>query len=141
MKKYILLSLMAILAVACTNNEQAKQVLIGKWKYDTAAILEEIRNREGVTNQEIMMIEGTMALYATAVFEFQEDGTLQFEANGAKQMGTWELSGNAQTLYLNLSGENQPNEVAELTEQRVVLPYSPEQGILYTRILIPVEEE
>jgi Tfp pilus assembly protein PilV len=139
MKKYILLSALAILAMSCTNNEAARQIIIGKWKYDTQAILESTRTRNDISNNEIQMVEGTMALYATAVFDFQEDGTLQLDVNGTRQMGTWKLSANAKVLYLNLSGQDQPNDIAELTEQRIVLPYSKEEKIMYTRILIPAE--
>jgi hypothetical protein len=59
--------------------------------------------------------------------------------NGARQVGTWKLNNNGTTLFLNLNGQDQPNEIKELSEERVILSADSEQGILYDRVLIPVE--
>jgi hypothetical protein len=80
MKKYSLIVLLAVLfSTACTNNEAARQTLIGKWKYDTQTILQNIKKRDDLTTQQIMMVEGSMALYTTTFFEFHEDGEINLE--------------------------------------------------------------
>lgn len=140
MMKYSLIALLAILlSTACTNNEAARQTLIGKWKYDTQTILQDIKKRDDLTTQQIMMVEGSMALYATATFEFHEDGDVDLETNGAKQLGTWKLNNNGDVLFMNFSGQDQPNNIKELSEERFILAADQDQGILYNRVFIPAE--
>lgn len=139
MKKYTLIALLPLLFLACSNNEADRQLIIGKWKYDTDTILEEMRQRDDLTDQDINVVEAIMGVYQNAIFDFQEDGTLSLELKSVPQMGKWELSGDSKNLILNLSGRDQVNPVQELSEDRIVLAPIPEQGIQHTRIFIPVE--
>ncbi|MCG8329728.1 MAG: hypothetical protein MI974_18680 [Chitinophagales bacterium] len=138
MKNILIVGIMAVLLSACQSNEQATQTIIGQWKYDGDAIMAEMQNQEGITDQDIMVVQAAMGLYKTAVFEFKEDGTLNMITDRATQVGKWHLSDDAETLFMNMSGTDQPNGITALSEEKMVLAPSPESGIKYTRILVPV---
>jgi len=141
MKKYTLIALLPLLFLACSDNEATRQIIIGTWKYDAAAILKEMRERGDLTDHDISVVEATMGVYQNAIFNFQDDGTLRLELKGVPQLGKWELSSDSKNLILNLSGRDQVNPIQEISEQRIVLAPLPEQGIQHTRIFIPVEPE
>lgn len=78
-----------------------------------------------------------MSIYEDAVFSFVEDGTLLVVTNGIEQSGTWEMSSDGRQLTINLSGQDQPNDILELTSRKLVLAPIPEVGLFYKRIFVP----
>lgn len=132
------MALAAMIFFGCTpqNNEEARQLIIGQWKYDTKAILEDVAQRK-VSDQERAVVQGVMAVYQDAIFDFQADSTLLVMSNGIYQYGNWKLSKNGKSLYLNLSGQDQPNTIQELNPNHIILSPDPQRGIPYTRIFIP----
>ncbi len=136
MKKIALFALLLALASACQDNEEARRNLIGRWSYDVEGILNSAR-MQNPTENEMAIVQGAMSIYKDAVFEFGEDGTLIVITNGIEQRGTWELADDGSQLYINLSGQGQPNDILELSEKRLVLAPIPESGLFYRRIFIP----
>ena len=116
----MLLALLPALFHSCTDNQQARKTLIGNWSYDAKSILDSARLLNPTENQ-MAMVEGAMSIYKDAVFSFVEDGTLLVVTNGIEQSGTWEMSGDGQQLTINLSGQDQPNDILELTSRKLVL--------------------
>jgi len=139
MRKFTLLVLLPAILYACGNGELAKQKLIGSWRYDVQSILDTVR-AHNPSETEWAMVEGVMTIYKDAIFDFQEDGTLIVVTNGIKQDGTWEMSADGRQLSINLSGPGKPNDVVELTADRLTLAPIPDMGLFYKRIFIPVEE-
>ena len=138
MRKFYFFALLMAALFACTQNEQARETLTGSWRYDTQAILDSLRVRQP-SETELAMVEGAMTIYKDAVFKFKEDGSLIVVTNGIEQTGTWEMSSSGRQLTINLSGQGQPNDIMELSEQRLVLAPLPEAGVFYTRIFIPAQ--
>ena len=136
MRKFLLLALLPALLHSCTDNQQARKTLIGKWSYDAKVILDSARVLNPTENQ-MAMVEGAMSIYEDAVFSFVEDGTLLVVTNGIEQSGTWEMSSDGRQLTINLSGQDQPNDILELTSRKLVLAPIPEVGLFYKRIFVP----
>lgn len=137
MKRLMVMALLATLIFACSKgNENAGQLIIGQWKYDTQAILDDA-NKRNISDQDKQLVQGTMAVYKDAVFNFKADSTLVIVSNGINQFGSWKMSENGKTLFLNLSGQDQPNTVSSISSGRIVLAPDPQRGIRYSRIFIP----
>ena len=133
----MVMALLATLIFACSKgNENARQLIIGQWKYDTQAILDDA-NKRNMSDQDKLLVQGTMAVYKDAVFNFKADSTLVIISNGINQFGSWKMSENGKTLFLNLSGQDQPNTVSSISSGRIVLAPDPQRGIRYSRIFIP----
>ena len=128
--------LLLLLSASCTDNEHSRETLIGSWRYDTEAILDSLRIQEPTEN-ELAMVQGAMTIYKDAVFDFKEDGALIVVTNGIEQSGTWEMSSNGKQMTINLSGQGQPNDILELTHERLMLAPIPEAGVFYKRIFVP----
>ncbi|MCB0560838.1 MAG: hypothetical protein H6573_24535 [Lewinellaceae bacterium] len=136
MRIFSFFALLLLLLSACKDNEDARQTLIGSWSYDAQAILDSLRIQEP-TESEMAMVQGAMTIYKDAVFDFKEDGTLMVVTNGIEQSGTWEMSSNGKQMTINLSGQGQPNDILELTHERLMLAPIPEAGVFYKRIFVP----
>ena len=136
MKRLCIIVLLSALAFACSSdNEEARQLILGSWKYDTQAILDQLAQLN-IGEQEKQSIKGTLMIYKDALFTFGADSTLVVASSVIKQYGSWKMSKNGKTLFLNLSGQDQPNQVSELGPNRLVLAPDPSKGLSYTRIFI-----
>lgn len=128
---------------SCSDTEQVRDQIVGRWQYDTETILAQVKADQSIPHSQYQMVESAMSIYQTAVFDFQEDGTLILESPGGDQVGTWNLSENGKEVSINFSGEDQPNRITALTETQFTLEALPDgPEILYPRIFIaadPVE--
>ncbi|HKK80511.1 MAG TPA: hypothetical protein VJ933_12825 [Phaeodactylibacter sp.] len=140
-KKLLLFALVATILSACSNNEEVRQQIIGKWRYDTEAIVEDARSRN-YSEAKLGSVQSAMLLYQYLVFDFQEDGTLVLESPTAPPIsGTWKLSDDAEELTISLSQEGHPGKLTEASEDRLVIETNNNPNLHFTRIFIPVEEE
>lgn len=137
----LLFALITIVLSACSNYEEVRQQIIGKWRYDTEAVVEDARRRN-YSEQRVANVQAAMMLYQYLVFDFQEDGTLILESPTAPPIsGTWKLSNNAEELTISLSQEGHPGKLTEVSQDRLVIGTNNNPNLHYTRIFIPVEEE
>lgn len=142
MMKYSLFALIPFLLLACSGkNEEVKQQLTGKWKYDAQAIIEKARTQENLTDSDVTVIEGAMGLYKDAVFNLKEEDQLELVIRGASQVGTWNITDNGKVLVLNLNGQDQRNPIESISSSMFVLKPVPELGIKHQRIFVPVTSE
>lgn len=140
-KKLLLFALVATILSACSNNEEVRQQIIGKWRYDAEAIFEDARSRN-YSDDKLGSIQSAMVLYQHLVFDFQEDGTLVLESPSAAPIsGTWKLSEDAEELTISLSQEGHPGKLTEVSEERLVVETNNNPNLHFTRIFVPVEEE
>lgn len=138
MNKVTILALLPLFFFGCSRAsvDDARQLLVGQWKYDTEAILNDVGQRE-LSEQERIVVQGVMAVYKDAVFSFNPDSTLVIMSGGITQYGSWAVGNNGKSLTLNLSGQDQVNTISELGSGRIILAPNPERGIPYSRIFIP----
>jgi uncharacterized lipoprotein len=140
-KNLLLFAFVVTILSACGNHEEVRQQIIGKWRYDTEAIVEDAKARN-YTEQRVAVVQSAMQLYQYLVFNFQEDGTLILESPTAPPIsGTWELSSDAEELTISLSQEGHPGKLAEVSEERIIIETNDNPDLHFTRIFIPVEEE
>jgi hypothetical protein len=139
-KKLLLFALVATILSACSNNEEVRQQIIGKWRYDTEAVVEDARSRN-YSDAKLSGVQSAMLLFQHLVFDFQEDGTLILESPTAPPIsGTWKLSEDAEELTISLSQEGHPGKLTEVSEERIVVETNNNPNLHFTRIFIPVEE-
>lgn len=141
MKKLLLFALVATVLSACSNHEEVRQQIIGKWRYDTEAIVEDARARN-YSDEKVGAVQASMSLYQFLVFDFQEDGTLVLESPTAAPIsGTWNLSSDAEKLTISLSHEGHPGNLIEASDERIVVGTDGNPDLHFTRIFIPVEDK
>jgi hypothetical protein len=131
---YTLAILLFPLLTAC--NEPPTDIaenIVGFWRYDIEAVLERASARE-LTEQQRLVVEGVMQVYKDAIFDFRRDGMLVINSGNIEQVGSWKLSEDQKTLFLNISGYDQPNAIVEARPERLVLAADPEKQIHYDRI-------
>ncbi len=139
MKNVLFIALAVCTLAGCANNNEVKQILVGKWKYDPPAIVQNAHDRQ-LTQQQIMAIEGAMLIYQNYVFEFQEDNTLILSGGSAPITGTYELNRDGSKIALNLDSDAPMVDILEISPNRVVLAADTNRNILFQRILKPVQE-
>lgn len=139
MKKILCLALLVSLLAACQNNEEERQIVIGKWRYDPVAIIEDARER-GLPEVRVQAIQGAMTIYQNVIFDFKEDGTLIMESPSSSPIsGTWRLTPNGEKMAISLSSEGVPGELLELSEERIIISSKQDSTLQFTRIFIPAE--
>jgi len=139
MKKILCLALLVSLLAACQNNEEERQIIIGKWRYDPVAIVQDARER-GLPSVRIQAIEGAMSIYQNFVFDFKEDGTLIMNSpNSSPISGTWRLTPDGEKMAISLSSEGVPGKLVELSEERIIISSEQDSTLQFTRIFIPAE--
>ncbi len=139
MKKILCLALLVSLLAACQNNEEERQIIIGKWRYDPVAIIQDARER-GLPSVRVKAIEGAMSVYQNVIFDFKEDGTLIMDSpNSSPISGTWRLTSNGEKMAISLSAEGVPGKLVELSEERIIISSEQDSTLQFTRIFIPAE--
>ncbi|TXB64914.1 hypothetical protein [Phaeodactylibacter luteus] len=139
MKKLLFLALVAL--VSCTSNEAAKQQLIGNWQYNKDAMVQAVKEREAVSDQEILNVQQFADMYSRDVFVFQEDGQLLLNAAaGSPLSGTWELNADGSELTINLGAKGKPSKILSISGNKLVLePIAKEGRLNFPRIFKRVE--
>ncbi|MCI4651170.1 hypothetical protein [Phaeodactylibacter sp.] len=138
MKKIAFVALIALLA-ACSNNDEEKKMLLGKWQYDPARMSEEFQKTKP-SPQEQVALERFVMMYQNDAFIFEEDGSMLVTTpNGATLNGSWDMSPDAKTLFMNLGSQEIPNKITKLTSEELVLAADTTRRSKYTRILKKVE--
>ena len=138
MKKIAFVALIALLA-ACSNNDEEKKMLLGKWQYDPARMSEEFQKTKP-SPQEQVALERFVMMYQNDAFIFEEDGSMLVTTpNGATLNGSWDMSPDAKTLFMNLGSQEIPNKITKLTSEEFVLAADTTRRSKYTRILKKVE--
>jgi hypothetical protein len=138
MKKIAFVALIALLA-ACSNNDEEKKMLLGKWQYDPARMSEEFQKTKP-SPQEQVALERFVMMYQNDAFIFEEDGSMLVTTpNGATLNGSWDMSPDAKTLFMNLGSQEIPNKITKLTSEELVLAADTTRRSRYTRILKKVE--
>jgi hypothetical protein len=138
MKKIAFVALIALLA-ACSNNDEEKKMLLGKWQYNPARMSEEFQKTEP-SPQEQVALERFVMMYQNDAFIFEEDGSMLVTTpNGATLNGSWEMSPDAKTLFMNLGSQEIPNTITKLTNEELVLAADTTRRSKYTRVLKKVE--
>jgi hypothetical protein len=139
MKKILCLALLVSFLAACQNNEEERQIIIGKWRYDPVAIIQDARER-GLPSVRVKAIEGAMSVYQNVIFDFKEDGTLIMDSpNSSPISGTWRLTSNGEKMAISLSAEGVPGKLVELSEERIIISSEQDSTLQFTRIFIPAE--
>lgn len=139
MKKIAFVALIALLA-ACSNNEEQKQMLLGKWQYAPVRMSEEFQKTKP-SPQEQVALERFVMMYQNDAFIFEEDGSMTVTTpNGSPLQGTWDVSPDGETLLMNLGSQEIPNPISKLTNEELILAAdSTNRSKKYTRILKKVE--
>jgi hypothetical protein len=140
MKKLLFFALLAVVLSGCGNYDEVHDQIVGKWRYDTQAIVDDARS-QNLPDAKVASVEAAMNLYQFLTFDFQEDGTLLLESPSAAPIsGTWKLSSDATELTISLSQEGHPGLLTEVSDKRMVVETNNNPNIHFTRIFIPVEE-
>lgn len=114
-------------------------MILGKWQYDPVRMSEEFQKTEP-SPQEQVALERFVMMYQNDAFIFEEDGSMAITSpKGSTLMGEWEISPDAQTLYMILGSQKTPNTIAKLTNEELVLEADTTRRSKYTRILKKVE--
>ncbi|MBV6654675.1 MAG: hypothetical protein KI786_13000 [Mameliella sp.] len=138
MKKVAFVALIALLA-ACTSNEEQKNMLLGKWQYDPARMSEEFQ-KTSPSAQEQIALERFVMMYQNDAFSFEEGGAMTITSpNGSPITGTWDVSPDGKTLYMNVGAQDIPNAITKITNNELVLAADSTRRAKYTRILKKVE--
>jgi hypothetical protein len=128
------------LLAACSNPQaDLKENIIGQWQYDVQAVLEGAKARD-LSEQQLMVVEGVMEVYKDAIFNFRQDSMLVITSGGIEQFGAWKLSTDQKTLFLNISGYDQPNLIKEASGERLILAADPGKQVYYDRIFQKASE-
>ncbi len=135
MKKLILFAGIVILA-ACSNEQEQKSMLVGKWQYDGPAITQAYAENNPTPEQQVS-VERFVTLYQNDAFIFREDGSMGItSAQGSTLKGTWDVTPDGNTLVMNLGSEKLQHTITELTEDQLVLAADTTRRInQFTRIL------
>lgn len=138
MKKIVFVAIIALLA-SCSDNEEQKQMLLGKWQYDAFRMSEEFQKTKP-TAQEQVALERFVMMYQNDALIFEEDGTLSITTpNGATMNGAWDVSPDGKTLVFDLGSQDIPNTITKLTNEELILAADSLNRSKYTRIFKKVE--
>lgn len=106
----------AIVWGAC---DSAPEYPVGTWYFDAKAIRAATQGK--LSKDDSLMMENSLALYATFEFNFLPDGNLVLSTNAEEQqIWKWHKE-SANELVLNISGKNRRFHVLKTTPDRLHL--------------------
>lgn len=122
MRKFTCLVL--FLACACQSSPE-KAMIIGDWRYDLSATLEELE-KQGVDQNTLNFTESIMIGLQGATLHLQSSGKATFAISDMRATGRWRLKKEASEFHLTLDSIEQFSEVLYLSPDTLIL--SPLQG-------------
>ncbi|HMQ49011.1 MAG TPA: hypothetical protein PKA00_16240 [Saprospiraceae bacterium] len=99
--------------------DSAPEYPVGKWYFDTQAIRAATHGK--LSDEDSLMMENSLALYASFEFDFLADGTLILSTNAVEQQKWKWRWASEHELVLNISGKNRLFQLLDTTPNRLHL--------------------
>ena len=118
-----------LLNFGCVNSP-TEELLVGTWKYNMDATLEEMQGR-GAAETEINYMKSILIGLKEASISFQDNGEVLFSMPEIEENGSWKILKRNNELILDLNGNEQRSIIDHIVSDTLILtPPEGEDGLL-----------